>query len=173
MSKKNIILITSAVAVFAAAFAFVRTNITKIPGLQHADPFVVEALMALIGIIAAAVITWMMTRGEKPAAGAAGGGGGAAEAEEVTDLDELIHEAEARLAVAQQQKDSKLSQLPAILLIGETGSAKTSAMVHSDTEPESLAGQVYEENNILPTPTANFWFAHHTMFVEVSGKTAG
>ena len=82
-------------------------------------------------------------------------------------MDELLAEAEARLAVAQQEKDSKLGKLPAIILLGEAGSAKTTTMVQSGAEPESLAGQVYEDNNILPTPAANFWFAHHTVFVEM------
>jgi type VI secretion system protein ImpL len=172
MSKKNLVIIGSAVAIFTLVFAFVRSNLDKIPFLKHADPFVVQAIVAVLGVIAAAVITWMMTRGgdKKPA----GGGGAEAEAAaEVTDLDELIAEAEARLAVGQQGKDFKLSKLPAIMLIGETASAKTTAMVRSGTEPESLAGQVYEENNILPTPTANFWFGHNTMFVEMSGKLLG
>jgi type VI secretion system protein ImpL len=131
---------------------------------------VVQAIVLVIGIVAAAVMTWIMTRGDKKP-GAAGGGGGAAEAPaEVTDMNELLGEAEARLAVAQQEKDSKLGKLPAIILLGETGSAKTTTMVQSGAEPESLAGQVYEENNILPTPAANFWFAHHTVFVEMGGK---
>ncbi len=170
MSKKNIVLIGTAVAMFAVFFAFVRANLTKIPILRNADPFLVQALMVLLGIVFTLIVTYVQNRGSKQS----GGGGAAAEAPvEVTDLDDLIAEAEARLAVAQQEKDSKLGKLPAILLIGETGSAKTTTMVNSATEPESLAGQVYEENNILPTPTANFWFAHHTMFVEMAGKLLG
>lgn len=171
MSKKNLTIIAGAVAVFGVVFTLVSSNIDKIPGMKHASPFLVQAIMVILGIVGAAVMTWMMTRGEKqPASSSASAAAGA---EEVTDLDDLIAEAEARLAVAQQEKDSKLSKLPAILLIGEPGSAKTTTMVQSETEPESLSGQVYEENNILPTPTANFWFAHHTVFVEMAGKLLG
>jgi type VI secretion system protein ImpL len=172
MSKKNIILIGSAVALFGVAFTFVQANVNKIPGLQHANPYIIQGIIVLFAIVGGAAVTWLATRGEKPAPPAKGAGA-AAEEKEVTDLDDLLAEAEARLAVAQQEKDSKLSKLPGILLIGETGSAKTTSMVHSGTEPESLSGQVYEENNILPTPTANFWFAHHTVFVEMAGKLLG
>lgn len=172
MDKKKILIITGAVGVFAVFFAWMRANITKIPVLKNADPFLIQAIMVLFGLIAATVLTFMMSKKEKKGGGD-GGGGGTAVAEEVTDLNELIAEAEARLAVAQQEKDSKLGKLPVIVLLGEKGTAKTTVMVQSGTEPESLSGQVYEENNILPTPTANFWFAHHTVFVEMAGKLLG
>jgi type VI secretion system protein ImpL len=170
MNKKNYIIIGSILATTGIAVAWLSSNTQKVPFLKNADPYVVQAIVLVIGIIVAAVMTWVQTRGDKQPE-AAGGGGGAAQAPaEVTDMNELLGEAEARLAVAQQEKDSKLGKLPAIILLGETGSAKTTTMVQSGAEPESLAGQVYEENNILPTPAANFWFAHHTVFVEMGGK---
>ena len=43
-------------------------------------------------------------------------------------------------------------------------------MVRSGLEPELLAGQVYEENNIVPTPLGNVWFARGTVFVEAAKK---
>jgi type VI secretion system protein ImpL len=172
MSKKNYVIIGSILATAGVAMAWLSSNTNKIPGLKNADPFVLQAVVLVIGIIAAAVMAWVGTRGEKKEEGA-GGGGAAAEETEVTDMDELLAEAEARLAVAQQEKDSKLGKLPAIILLGEVGTAKTSTMVQSGTEPESLAGQVYEENKILPTPAANFWFAHHTVFIEMGGKLLG
>ena len=172
MNSKKIAIVGGAVVMFGIAFTLVRQNLSKIPGLNHADPVVVQTVMLLLGIIAAGIMTWMQTKAT-PKSGAASGGSAAEAPTEVTDLEELLGEAEARLAVAQQEKDSKISKLPVIMLVGETGSAKTTTMVHSDTEPESLAGQVYEENSILPTPTANFWFAHHTVFVEMAGKLLG
>lgn len=172
MNKKSYIVIGSILATTTVAVAWLTQNISKVPFLKNADPFLVQAIVLVIGIVAAAVSAWIMTRGDKkPAAGA--GGAAQAEAEEVTDLDELLGEAEARLAVAQQEKDSKLGKISAILLVGEAGSAKTTTMVQSGAEPESLAGQVYEENNILPTPAANFWFAHHHVFIEMGGKLLG
>lgn len=173
MSKKHYILIGSVLATATVAVAWLGSNAQKIPGLKHADPFVLQAVTLVIGVVAAAVMAWVMSKNtEKSGAeSGGGGGGGAAQAEaEVTDMDELLGEAEARLAAAQQQRDSKIGKLPAVILLGETGSAKTTIMVQSGSEPESLAGQVYEDNNILPTPAANFWFAHHTVFVEMGGK---
>lgn len=171
MNKKSYIIIGSILVTFTVAVSWLGTNIHKVPGLSHADPFVVQAVVMVIGILAAAIATWIMSKKDKKSGGDEGG---TAEAPaEVTDLDELLAEAEARLSVAQQEKDSKLGKLPAILLVGDTGSAKTTTMVQSGSEPESLAGQVYEENNILPTPAANFWFAHHTVFVEMAGKLLG
>jgi type VI secretion system protein ImpL len=171
MNKKSYIIIGTILVSFTVFVGWLGSNIRKVPGLSHADPFVVQAVVLVLGIVAAAIATWIMSKKDKKSGSDSGA---AAEApEEVTDLDELLAEAEARLAEAQQQKDSKLGKLPAILLIGETGSAKTTTMVHSGAEPESLAGQVYEENNILPTPAANFWFAHHTIFVEMAGKLLG
>jgi type VI secretion system protein ImpL len=171
MNKKSYLIIGSILVSFTLFVGWLGNNIRKVPGMTHVDPLVAQILISILGIVAAAIVAFIMSRRDKKSGSE---GGAAAEApEEVTDLDELLAEAEARLAVAQQQKDSKLGKLPAILLVGETGSAKTTTMVQSGAEPESLAGQVYEENNILPTPAANFWFAHHTVFVEMAGKLLG
>ena len=173
MNKSKIVIITVVIVTFTVFLGWLRSNVRLIPGLKNADPTVVQGIVLLLGIVAAAVVTWILTQKSSKKSKSEDGGGTAEAPVEVTDLDELISEAEARLAVAQQEKDTKLGKLPAIILLGETGSAKTTTIVQSGAEPESLAGQVYEENNILPTPTANFWFAHHTMFVEMSGKLLG
>ena len=43
-------------------------------------------------------------------------------------------------------------------------------MLHSGIEPELLAGQVYQNNDVAPTRTANFWFARRMLFVEAGGS---
>src|ERR1035438_256608 len=104
MNKKSYLILASILVTFTVFVGWLGSNVHKIPGLSHADPFVVQALVMVIGIFAAAIATWIMSKqSSKPAAGQAGG---EAAVEEVTDLDELLSEAEARLAVAQQQKDS-------------------------------------------------------------------
>ena len=50
------------------------------------------------------------------------------------------------------------------------GRTKTSVMLHSGLEPELLAGQVYQNNAVAPTRTANFWFSRRAIFVEAGGK---
>src|ERR1700683_2957145 len=136
MSQKKLIIVGSIVGLFTPLFAFVHANIAKIPILRDASPFVVQLVIVLVGILSAAILTGIMLSGNKKANKDVAGAAGAAHVEEeVTDLDELMSEAEARLALAQQEKDAKPSNLPAIFLIGEPGSAKTTVMVHSDTEP--------------------------------------
>ena len=63
----------------------------------------------------------------------------------------------------------KVGNLPAILLAGPPGSAKTSTMMHSGLEPELIAGQVYQDNAVTPTRSANLWFARQTLFVDSGG----
>src|SRR5262249_4003602 len=52
----------------------------------------------------------------------------------------------------------------------DSGSCKTSVIAHSGLEPELLAGQVFEDNAIVPTSSINLWFARNTAFVETGGK---
>ena len=68
---------------------------------------------------------------------------------------------------------AKLGNLPAIFLIGEAGTTKTSTMMHSGLEPELIAGQVYQDTNVVPTRLANVWFARRSIFVEAGGKLLG
>ena len=43
-------------------------------------------------------------------------------------------------------------------------------MLHSGIEAELLAGQVYQNNDVAPTRTANLWFARRMLFVEAGGS---
>jgi type VI secretion system protein ImpL len=72
----------------------------------------------------------------------------------------LLCDAEKKLASAQLAKGARICNLPAILLLGEASSTKTTTMLHSGLEPELLAGQVYEHGNITATRTANLWYSH-------------
>jgi type VI secretion system protein ImpL len=81
----------------------------------------------------------------------------------------LIREAEARLAAARIEKGAKVANLPAFVLMGDSGTTKTSVIVHSGLDPELLAGQVYVNNDVVPTRTANIWFSRRTLFIEAGG----
>ena len=165
--NKRIVIATSGFIVVTVLFSFLRGNLQAIPGLRHASPFVIQAAVLILGFIGAAVVAWVMSKRSAPSKS---GEPAAAVAEKIEDVDGLIGEAKARLAEAQNEKDTKLGGLPAVFVIGESGSAKTNTLVHSGLEPELLAGQVYEENNIVPTPFGNVWFAHGTVFVEAAKK---
>jgi len=173
MNKSKIALITVSFVAFGIGLNWLRTNIRSIPGLKNLDSTVISGIVIIIGIVAAAIIGWLVSSKFSSSGGSKGGAAETAQEQEITDLDDLLAEAEARLGEAQLQKDAKLSRLPAILMLGETGSAKSSTMIHSGLDPEQLAGQMYDENNLIPTPTANFWFSHRCVFIEMAGKTLG
>lgn len=167
MNKFKLVIAGGAAITFTFLFAFLKGNLRLVPGLQHASPYLTQAIAAVLSIIAAALVGWIIAKREPAGAPA---GAAPAEGEEIKDVDGLIEEAKARLAEAQNEKNTKLGSLPAVFMIGESGSAKTNTMVHSDLDPELLAGQVYEENNILATPFGNVWFARGTIFVEAANK---
>ena len=85
------------------------------------------------------------------------------------EINALIQEAEAKLAAGKQAGGAKTASLPVYLLLGETGSAKTSVMLHSGLEPELLAGQVYQGGNVAPTTGANVWYSRGSLFIEAGG----
>jgi type VI secretion system protein ImpL len=89
------------------------------------------------------------------------------------EIDRLVHEAAAKIASSHLGHGFKLSNLPAFFVLGESGAGKTSDVVFSGLEPELLAGHVYQDGAIVPTPSANIWFARKTLFVEAGSKLGG
>jgi type VI secretion system protein ImpL len=166
MTKTRFVLVTTGVISFTILLAVLNGSLRLFPGLRHANPYVIQTMLLVISAIGAAVMAWLMSKRVSNTPQAAAG----AAAQEAADVESLIDEAKARLAEAQNEKDTKLGTLPAVFVIGESGSAKTNIMVRSGLEPELLAGQVYEENNIVPTPLGNVWFARGTVFVEAAKK---
>jgi len=96
------------------------------------------------------------------AAGASFAGSGLAP----EDIHLLIREAESKVASARLGHGAKLASLRVIFVLGEAGSGKTTAILHSGLDPELLAGQVFQEGAVAPTPVANFWFARKSVLVE-------
>ena len=160
--KKYITISVAGLLVYMAAAALVG-KLALPPGTRM---WVLIGVLWLLGLIAAGVAVWFLSRRDKqqkaqPDAGAADGAG------EAGQIDALIREADAKLAAA---RVGKIGTLPGIFLIGEIGSTKTSTVVHSGLEPELLAGHVYQENTVLPTPSANLWMAGRIVIAEVGGK---
>jgi type VI secretion system protein ImpL len=119
-------------------------------------------LLLIIGLVVLLVIR---KKKAKAAAGAdsAGPAGG-------DEISLLIRAAEAKLSGAKLESGARVGNLPVLLLVGEPGSTKTSVMLNSGVESELLAGQVYQNNEVAPTRTANLWFARRTLFVEAGGS---
>lgn len=138
------------------------------------NALVLRAGILLLGVIAIiGLLLWARSaRPPLPAAeghlpqvaGPSAGSSGASQ-----DVDILIREASGKVAAARFAAGAKLSSLPAVFLLGETGAGKTSAMDQSGLDAELLAGQVYQESSIVPTRVANLWFARKTVFVEAGG----
>ena len=103
--------------------------------------WVLIGILWLLGILAAAAVVWFLARKQKEKAAAADAGRSGADTGEI---EALVKAAESKLAAA---RAGKIGSLPAIFVIGEPGSTKTSTVVHSGLEAELLAGQVYQDTN--------------------------
>jgi type VI secretion system protein ImpL len=142
--------------------------VTKLAGLSGMDAYLVWAILAVLGVLGAGAIAWWKMR-KQNAAPAEGSGG---EVESGSDeIDTIIKDADAKLAASRIAPGGSLSHLPLVYIIGDHGSTKTSVVLHSGLEPELLAGQVYQDNNVVaPTRTANLWVAQGTVLAEAGPK---
>jgi len=127
-------------------------------------------LMCALGLSSAALFYYFQKRAQERKQ-SAGGDGGAPGADGASETDPLIRDANARLA--QSKAGTGIANLPMIFVIGDRGTAKTSTILQSGIEPELLAGQVYQDNAVTPTRTANIFYARGTVFVEAGGAVLG
>ncbi|MGD0126749.1 MAG: ImcF-related family protein [Terriglobia bacterium] len=126
--------------------------------------WILRIVLALIGVAAfITIVWWFRIRDKERATETAQGASGLAE------IDTLMREAESRLQASSLGRHARLGNLPAIFLVGESGSAKTSAVQHSGLEPELLAGHTGQEKVPLPTRAANLWFARQFILAEAGG----
>ena len=150
------ILVSSVILVLSGLLAWLAGPVL---GLTGTSLLVLRILLALLGVGAASVILYFHLREQRRDAAARGMQGG-------SDLDTLLHDAEKRLATAQRTGPKSLDSLPILFILGETNSAKTTAVLKSGFDPELLAGQVYRDQDIVPTPVVNLWYAQECAFVE-------
>jgi type VI secretion system protein ImpL len=164
---------------YSAALVAVLVVAWFLGTLSHLTGVSVWILRIGVAVVLALIVggVWWLLHRRKKAREAAGqqqgeqaAAGGAAAAPD--DVDRLVHEASAKIASSSLGRGFKLSSLPAFFVLGEAGSGKTSDVVFSGLEPELLAGQVYQNDAVIPTAAANIWFARKTLFVEASGKLA-
>ncbi len=122
-----------------------------------------NVLLILLGVAAAAVAIWYMRKmvpAEKLDA--------ASGADQAT-LDSMVRDADAKLKSANRPGVKNLASLPLVYVIGDENSAKTQTILQSGLEPELLAGQVYRDQAIMPTPMVNIWLAGQSAIVEAGG----
>jgi len=134
--------------------------------LQGNSVWMLRIVLALIGIAALITIVWWLRvrdkeRAAEMAQGASGGTG---------EIDVLIRETESRLQASQLGHNARIGNLPVFFVVGESGSAKTSVVLHSGLEPELLAGHTGQERTPIPTRAANLWFTRQFIFAEAGGQ---
>src|ERR1039457_1155679 len=162
---RKVVLIVAPILLAYLLLTFFTGNLM---GLQGAKVWILRGALWLLGIVAAAVVAWFFWDKQKKEKGAAAASEEAPSGGE--EIAVLIRDAERKLSAAQLARGARIGNLPAVLLLGEAASAKTSTMMHSGLEPELLAGQVYQDGNITSTRCANLWYSHQTIFVEAGGK---
>lgn len=159
MPKK--VKITAGALLIYLAMAVVLPKLMRLSGSNY---WILAGGLGLIGILAAAAYLWTDARAAAAAAKALAGPGAGGTADE---LSQLLNEAEERLRSSNLGKGARFASLPALFVIGAGGSTKTSAIVRSGLDPELLAGQVYQEGNVVaPTRFVNAWFARQWVFIE-------
>jgi type VI secretion system protein ImpL len=120
----------------------------------------------LLGILGAAFTIWWLRRQAKEAAGADSTG---VPSTATTEVDLLVRDAVRKLKSSSMARGASLRNLPLIFIVGDAGSAKTTTVIHSALDPELLAGHVYQDNTVVPTRVANFWYTRQAVFVDGGG----
>jgi type VI secretion system protein ImpL len=111
-----------------------------------------------------AVLLWLRWRkGKRSPEGGAEQAAAPGQGED--EIDFLMRAAATRLASSKL----KIGSLPAILMLGESGSGKTSAVLNSGLDPDQVSGQVVQDNAVVPTRPIVVWFTRQTVFVEAGG----
>ncbi|HEX4320618.1 MAG TPA: ImcF-related family protein [Acidobacteriaceae bacterium] len=150
------------VVIVAAALAF---GLAALLHLQGSAAIIFISLILLAGIAAAVVILVLHFRAKKnrEQEGDAAIGGATGE------LDILLNDANRKLRESQQGAKS-LDGVPLIYILGEAGTAKTTAVIRSGLDPELVAGTAPVDGQSVPTPVINLWFTKLAALVEVGAS---
>ncbi|HET8548639.1 MAG TPA: ImcF-related family protein, partial [Bryobacteraceae bacterium] len=127
--------------------------------LRGRDLWVFRGGLAALGL--GGVAGFMLLRSRAAAAGR-----GLPKATARGAIGQLFREAGAKL---QRSRKGTPETLPAFILLGGAGSAKTTTIVRSGLDAELLAGQAFEQNVVTPTRDVNIWFARDTVFIDPAG----
>ena len=150
---------------FAAAWL-----IAPVLGLQGSDVWVLRGGLALIGILAAVVFLWSFNKISKQKEGAVGVSGASGRGD--VEIETLLRDAEARLKGSNLGRTASLKTLPVFFVLGDAGTTKTSTLIHSGLDAELVAGQVFHENELVSTRSANVWLARNSVIIEAGSETA-
>jgi type VI secretion system protein ImpL len=138
--------------------------------LHGSDVWILRGVLAFLGLVGAGVALWYEYKLKKAKEAS---GEGDSQAGESDDLDALVREAVRRLKHSTLGRGTNLGSLPLVFVLGDSGSTKTTVLIHSALDPELLAGQVYRDNEVLPTSAANIWYTREAIFVDPAGSMMG
>ena len=132
---------------------------------RDAGIWILRGGLALLGLIGGGIFLWFhhKTQSQQSGLGPSQGDGSA------EDVDLLVHDAVKRLRQSRLGAGASLGKLPLVFLLGPSGGTKTTTILNSGLDPELLAGHVHQDNQILPTRTANIWYTRQAVFVDVAG----
>jgi type VI secretion system protein ImpL len=137
-----------------------------LPGLLGAvgsRVWVLRGGLLLFGLIAA-VLVYLFVRSRAaralPAPDSAG----------TDDIALALAAAQARLGASRAAGESRIANLPLILVLGPTASTKTSVVAHCGLDAELLSGEVLRGDVPVPTDPVNVWYARGNVIVEAGGR---
>lgn len=84
-------------------------------------------------------------------------------------VDQHLDQAEKRLKAAGRKGRRPLGRLPAVVVLGPRGTAKTTLVQRSDLGTELLAGNVFSAGVAPPTEAVNVWYHEDHVLLEAGG----
>ncbi len=132
--------------------------------LRGNDLWILRGALMVIGLAAFATCVWWFKGLDEDRAARVAMEGPAGSDE----IDNLMRRAQARLG-STGAGQAALGDLPAVLVLGEPGSAKTSIIFQCGLEPHLLAGNTVQNNTPVPTRALNLWYAPPFLVLEAGG----
>jgi type VI secretion system protein ImpL len=120
-------------------------------------------ILGLFGALAIGFVVWIL--GKSGGNSATSGG----DTPDAINLNSVLRDADAKVRQANRAGAKSLAGLPLIYVIGDENSAKTQTVLQSGLDPELLAGNVFQDGQIVPTQLANLWLAGNYVLVEAGG----
>jgi type VI secretion system protein ImpL len=152
--KRKVWLITAATFLVFVLLSIAATFLLRARGN---DRWILFGGLLFLGLVASALVNLVASARlhESGVANAVPGGSDV--------IDAAVAAARSRLGGA-----SRLRGAPTILVLGPTGSAKTTIVTESGLAPELIAGEARREGVTVPT-AVNIWYAQETLLVEAGG----
>jgi type VI secretion system protein ImpL len=117
---------------------------------------------AFLGLLLAGAVFWFMSRMRSGRALPQG-------SPRSEDLSARLAAIRKRLAAARRPS---MDRLPLVLLMGPSGSAKSTSVLGSDLSAEQLSGDSPRDGRFPPTESVNAWFSDGTVLVEAGADLA-